>query len=210
VVWRNDGVMRCAKTETDTEGRGIAARMSVDGGGSFLVIGIYGVAAPDSDVGKSLQADMLTAWVAENITKYQSSVGAQARVIVAGDFNGVENPGRDRAPLPSGPRRGKANLGDARVVRLLRQTGLRDVAELHNDTSGTAFNMTFMNIPNKNGYRSKSRIDRMYVTGGGFKKWWKTAGDQIGKSGSRPQHTVSRGSCLRGDSKRPQRCHPRL
>jgi len=168
VVWRKNGGLRRITSKIDKAGRGVAVRLSADGGGGFLVIGLYGLSDPDkpNDAARRMEAIGLMAWASKQATEYRSKLGSEARVIMMGDFNGVENPERDRAARPSGSTRMKVNrTGDTRIADMVRKTGLRDVAELHEDRSGTAYKMTYKHRDQPFGQR---RLDRVYVGGGGI------------------------------------------
>ena len=166
VVYRKNGGLGCLRAYKDKAGRGVAAHMTTDAGAGFLVVGLYGVTSPDTTQNK-LEASLLMGWASDQVAIYRKRVGGEARVLMMGDFNGVEDPNRDRAPLKGGKTR--KGGGDDRIINMLAKTGLRDVAELHGDENKTAYNMTFKNIVDKDGNpNGKSRIDRIYVGGGGL------------------------------------------
>jgi hypothetical protein len=83
-------------------------RPSSDAGRCFLVIGVYGVSNPEKNDARRVEAGELMTWVSQQATDYRCRRRErgrdQARVIVTGDFNGVENPERDRAVVPRTPR----------------------------------------------------------------------------------------------------------
>jgi len=96
VVWWKGG--GAGSVETDTAGRGVAVRLASDAGGSFLVVGIYGVSDPDrvGDPVRQMEASTLMRWAIRQVVNYREKRGSRARIIVMGDFNGVEDVVRDR------------------------------------------------------------------------------------------------------------------